>query len=103
MSRLKDIYNSEIVPKLSKDFGYKCSMEIPKILKIVVNMGLGEAIQNVKILDSATAELNAITGQKSVITKAKNRLLPSSCARACRSAAWSPFVVTGCMNFLTVS
>ncbi len=74
MSRLKDIYTSEIVPKLSKDFGYKCSMEIPKIQKIVVNMGLGEAIQNIKILDSATAELNAITGQKSVITKAKKSI-----------------------------
>jgi len=74
MSRLKDIYTSEIIPKLRKDFGYKCSMEIPQIKKIVVNMGLGEAIQNIKILDSAAAELNAITGQKSVITKAKKSI-----------------------------
>ena len=74
MSRLKDIYASEIVPKLRNDFSYKCSMEIPRIQKIVVNMGLGEAIQNIKILDSATAELNAITGQKSVITKAKKSI-----------------------------
>jgi len=74
MSRLKDIYTSEIVPKLSKDFSYKCCMEIPRIEKIVVNMGLGEAIQNIKILDSATAEMNAITGQKSVITKAKKSI-----------------------------
>jgi len=74
MSRLKDIYTSEIVPKLRKDFSYKCSMEIPQIKKIVVNMGLGEAIQNIKILDSAAAELNAITGQKSVITKAKKSI-----------------------------
>ncbi|MDD5285254.1 MAG: 50S ribosomal protein L5 [Desulfuromonadaceae bacterium] len=74
MSRLKDIYDSEIVPKLRKDFAYKCCMEIPRIEKIVVNMGLGEAIQNIKILDSATAEMNAITGQKSVITKAKKSI-----------------------------
>jgi len=74
MSRLKDIYASEIVPKLRKDFSYKSTMEIPRIQKIVVNMGLGEAIQNIKILDSATAELNAITGQKSVITKAKKSI-----------------------------
>ena len=74
MSRLKDKYINEIVPKLYKDFGYKCCMEIPKIQKIVVNMGLGEAIQNIKLLDSATSELNAITGQKSVITKAKKSI-----------------------------
>ncbi len=74
MSRLKDIYTSEIVPKLRNDFSYKSSMQVPQIKKIVVNMGLGEAIQNVKILDSATTELGLITGQKSVITKAKKSI-----------------------------
>lgn len=74
MSRLKDIYSSEIVPKLRNDFNYKSSMEVPQIKKVVVNMGLGEAIQNVKILDSATTELSLITGQKSVITKAKKSI-----------------------------
>ncbi|MDR3579719.1 MAG: 50S ribosomal protein L5 [Oryzomonas sp.] len=74
MARLKDVYQNEIVAKLRKDFGYKNIMEVPRIEKVVVNMGLGEAIQNVKILDSATAELNAITGQKSVITKAKKSI-----------------------------
>jgi large subunit ribosomal protein L5 len=74
MSRLKDIYSSEIVPKLLTDFSYKSCMEVPQIKKIVVNMGLGEAIQNVKILDSATTELGLITGQKSVITKAKKSI-----------------------------
>ncbi|MEI7817794.1 MAG: 50S ribosomal protein L5 [Desulfuromonadales bacterium] len=74
MSRLKDIYSSEIVAKLLSDFSYKSSMEVPQIKKIVVNMGLGEAIQNVKILDSATTELGLITGQKSVITKAKKSI-----------------------------
>lgn len=74
MARLKELYHTEVVPKLRSDFSYKNSMEIPRIEKIVVNMGLGEAIQNVKILDSASAELNAITGQKSVITKAKKSI-----------------------------
>jgi large subunit ribosomal protein L5 len=74
MARLKDVYQNEIVAKLRKDFDYKNIMEVPRIEKVVVNMGLGEAIQNVKILDSAAAELNAITGQKSVITKAKKSI-----------------------------
>ena len=74
MTRLKEIYTKEVVPKLLNDFAYKSSMQVPRIEKIVVNMGLGEAIQNVKILDSATVELNAITGQKSVITKAKKSI-----------------------------
>lgn len=74
MSRLKDIYSSEIVPKLRNDFNYKSCMEVPQIKKVVVNMGLGEAIQNVKILDSATTELGLITGQKAVITKAKKSI-----------------------------
>jgi large subunit ribosomal protein L5 len=74
MSRLKDIYQSEIIPKLRSDFSYKNVMEVPKVVKVVLNMGLGEAIQNIKILDSATLELNAISGQKSVITKAKKSI-----------------------------
>ena len=74
MSRLKDMYMTDIVPKLRADFNYKNVMEVPKIQKIVLNMGLGEAIQNIKILDSAALELNAISGQKSVITKAKKSI-----------------------------
>ncbi|RII29338.1 MAG: 50S ribosomal protein L5 [Geobacter sp.] len=74
MARLKKLYSEEVVAKLQSDFNYKNIMEVPKIQKVVVNMGLGEAIQNVKILDSASAEINAITGQKSVITKAKKSI-----------------------------
>lgn len=74
MARIKEIYDIDVVPKLRKDFSYKNVMQVPRIEKVVVNMGLGEAIQNIKILDSATAELNAITGQKSVITKAKKSI-----------------------------
>ncbi len=74
MARLKDLYIKDVVPQLTKDFNYKSVMQVPKIEKIVVNMGLGEAIQNVKILDSASEELATITGQKAVITKAKKSI-----------------------------
>jgi large subunit ribosomal protein L5 len=74
MARLKDIYINEIVPKLMKDFNYTSVMQVPKIEKIVLNMGLGEAIQNVKILDSAVEELGLVAGQKAVITKAKKSI-----------------------------
>jgi len=74
MARLKDFYLKEVVPALTSEFKYKNRMEVPKLEKIVVNMGLGEAIQNVKILDSAAAELAMITGQKPVITKARKSI-----------------------------
>lgn len=74
MVRLKDIYIHEVVPKLMKDFNYKSVMQVPKITKVVLNMGLGEAIQNVKILDSAVEEIGLVAGQKAVITKAKKSI-----------------------------
>jgi len=74
MARMKDLYQSEVVQKLRADFNYKNIMEVPRIEKVVINMGLGEAIQNVKILDSASSELNKISGQKAVITKAKKSI-----------------------------
>ncbi|MDZ4166007.1 MAG: 50S ribosomal protein L5 [Smithellaceae bacterium] len=74
MARIKEYYKTEVVPMLMKEFSYRSSMEVPKITKIVVNMGLGEAIQNVKVLDSAVAELAQITGQKPIITKARRSI-----------------------------
>jgi len=74
MARLKDKYRDEIVPALAKEFDIKNPMAIPKIEKVVVNMGLGEASANAKILDVATEELKSITGQKPVITKAKKSI-----------------------------
>ncbi len=71
MSRLREQYQTEIVEQMTKKFGYKNVMEVPKLVKIVVNMGVGEAKENAKILDSAVADLQVITGQKAVITKAK--------------------------------
>lgn len=74
MARLKDYYLKEVVPALIKEFKYKNPMQVPKMEKIVVNMGLGEAIQNVKIIDSAVQELAAITGQKPIVNKAKKSI-----------------------------
>lgn len=72
MSRLKDLYKSEIVDAMVKKFGYKNIMEVPKLYKIVINMGVGEAKDNSKVLETAVKELETITGQKVVTTKAKN-------------------------------
>ena len=72
MARLKEMYNNEIVDAMTKKFGYQNIMQVPKLEKIVVNMGVGEAKENSKILDSAIADLEKITGQKAVTTKAKN-------------------------------
>jgi len=74
VSRLKDTYQNEIVEAMTKKFGYKNKMEVPKLEKIVVNMGVGEAKENAKILDSAVKDMEAITGQKAVVTKAKNSI-----------------------------
>ena len=74
MARLKDKYKNEIAATLAKDFDIKNPMAIPRIEKIIVNMGVGEAIGNAKILDTAVEELRAITGQKPVITKAKKSI-----------------------------
>ncbi|MGA2518297.1 MAG: 50S ribosomal protein L5 [Thermodesulfobacteriota bacterium] len=74
MAKLKEVYQEKAVPALMKRFNYKNRMEVPKLEKIVINMGLGEAIQNIKILDSAAQEISQITGQKPVITKAKKSI-----------------------------
>jgi large subunit ribosomal protein L5 len=74
MNRLQDKYTNEVVPALMKQFNYSSIMEVPKIEKVVVNVGVGDAIQNSKLLDDAVAELSAITGQKPVITKAKKSI-----------------------------
>jgi large subunit ribosomal protein L5 len=73
-ARLKDKYEKEILPVLMKDFGYKNVMQAPKLLKVVVNVGLGEAIQNPKLMDGAVKELGDITGQKAVVKKAKKSI-----------------------------
>ena len=74
MSRLKEQYENEIKDAMIKKFGYKNTMEVPKLDKIVVNMGVGEAKENAKILEAAVKDMEAITGQKAVTTKAKNAI-----------------------------
>lgn len=74
MTRLKEIYIKEVIPQLMKKFGYRNVMEVPRLEKITLNMGLGEAIQNIKILDAAVEELTLIAGQRAVVTKAKRSI-----------------------------
>lgn len=74
MSRLKEKYQSEVVPAMIKEFGYGSIMAVPRLKNVVLNMGLGEAIQNIKILDSAVEELTMIAGQRAVVTKARKSI-----------------------------
>jgi len=100
MARLKDFYLKEIVPALNKEFNYRSLMEVPKLEKIVINMGLGEAIQNIKLLDSASSELSLIAGQKAVTTRAKKSIatfklrkgMPIGCMVTLRSAKMYVFL-----------
>ena len=91
MARLKEMYNNEIVDAMTKKFGYQNIMQVPKLEKIVVNMGVGEAKENSKILDSAIADLEKITGQKAVTTKAKNTCttISRSSAPPLRTISWA--------------
>ena len=74
MTQLKTFYEDEVVPKLNEKFGYKNIMQVPKVSKIVLNMGIGEAIHDIKLLDAAVEELQLISGQKPVITRAKKSI-----------------------------
>lgn len=74
LSRLKEKYQSEVIPKLVKEFGYKSVMAVPKVSSVALNMGIGEAIFNIKVLDSGVEELSLIAGQRAVITKAKRSI-----------------------------
>ncbi len=74
MSRLKDLYKDEIMDAMTKKFGYKNIMQVPKLDKIVVNMGVGEAKENAKVLEAAVRDMETITGQKAIITKAKKSI-----------------------------
>jgi large subunit ribosomal protein L5 len=74
MTRLKQIYLKDVAPQLMKRFGYENPMRVPRLEKITLNMGLGEAVQNIKILDSAVEELSLIAGQRAVITRAKRSI-----------------------------
>jgi len=74
MARLQEHYDTEVVPKMREKFRYRNPMQVPRLSKVIVNMGLGEAIENVKVLESASEELGLITGQRPVITKARKSI-----------------------------
>lgn len=74
LPRLRERYNKEIVPALMKRFGYKNPMQVPRVQKVVVNMGLGEAVSNPKLIDGAVNDLTSITGQKPIVTRAKKSI-----------------------------
>jgi large subunit ribosomal protein L5 len=74
MARLKEHYQTELIPQLMKEFNYKNTMQVPRMQKLLLSMGVGEAIQNIKVLDSALVELMTIAGQKAVTTKAKKSI-----------------------------
>ncbi len=86
-ARLKERYLTKVVPDLTKEFSYKNVMAVPRIEKICLNVGLGEATQNSKLMDPAVNELAQIAGQKPVVTKARRSIAALCCARACPSAA----------------
>lgn len=100
MARLKEQYNSEIRPALLQHFGYGNTMQVPRIEKVVLNMGVGEASQNASLLDSAVSELSAITGQKAVVTRAKKSIsnfkiregMPVGCRVTLRGARMYEFL-----------
>ena len=102
MARLKETYQSEIVEAMIKKFGYKNIMEVPKLDKIVINMGVGEAKENAKVLDSAVRDLEIISGQKAVLTKARNLLLTSNSEKVCQSAVRLHYAVRECMSLQIV-
>ena len=85
-ARLKETYKSEVAPALMKKFGYKSVMQIPKLDKIVINVGCGEARENSKVVDAIISDLSQITGQRPVVCRARSLLQTSSCVRACPSA-----------------
>ena len=107
MSRLKEQYQNEIVDAMIKKFGYKNIMEVPKLDKVVINMGVGEAKDNSKVLDSAVKDLEIIAGQKAVVTKAKKSIanfkiregLPIGCKVTLRGEKMYDFVPHFCVRF----
>lgn len=100
-SRLREIYEKQIVPELVKEFGYTNPLAVPKLTKIVLNMGVGEAVADKKKLDAAAADLTAIAAQKSVITHAKSQLQHIVCAKVSLLVPRSRCVGKECTTFWT--
>ncbi len=103
ISRLHEKYRKEAVPALTKRFGYTNPMAVPSVTKVTVNIGLGEASQNVKLLDTAAVELGQIAGQKPVITRAKKSIANFKIRKGMPIGCWSRCAASGCTNFSTGS
>jgi len=91
MARFQELYRETVVPKLVEQFGYKSVMEVPRIQKITLNMGVGEAVADKKVMDHAVSDMQKIAGQKPVVTKSpnpKNRSPASRSVKTIRSVAW---------------
>jgi large subunit ribosomal protein L5 len=88
MSRFQTLYHETIVPELIKKFGYKTVMQVPRITKITLNMGVGEAVNDKKLVDNAVGDLTKIAGQKPAITRTRKLSRTSRSAKTCPSAAW---------------
>lgn len=100
MDRLQEKYVKEVVPALTEQFGYKNVMELPKVEKVIISMGVGEAAHNSKALDSAVADLTIIAGQKPVLTRAKNLLQHGNCVQECLSVQKLLFAELVCISSL---
>jgi hypothetical protein len=96
VSRLKDSYRKEVVPALMKEFGYRNVMEVPRLEKIVVNVGVGEAMQNAKALDHTVQDITIITGQRPIVTRAKKSIAGFKLREGVRSGLRSLCGATGC-------
>ena len=94
MNRVLELYKNEVMAKLTEQFGYTTVMQVPKIDKIVVNMGVGDSIANSKLLDAAVEDLTQITGQKPLVTKAKK----SNYVKVCQLVQKLHYVAKECMN-----
>ena len=98
MNRLQDKYQNEVVPAMMKEFNYKSVMEVPAIEKVVVNIGVGDAIQNSKLLDEAVEELAAITDSSQLLQKLRNQSLTSNFVKECQLDVKLLCVVRKCMS-----
>ena len=103
MARLKDKYVAEVAPALFKKFGYTSTMQVPKIEKVVVNVGCGEARENAKVLEAVVRDLSTITGQKAIITNAKKSVANFKLRKVCPSARRSPSAAIRCGSSSIVS
>jgi LSU ribosomal protein L5P len=98
MARLQEIYRDKVAPELMKQFGYTSPMQVPRLTKITLNMGVSEAVSDKKVMDNAVADLTKIAGQKPVVTKAKKLSLVSRSVKARPLVAWLRCAACRCMS-----